>query len=272
MYISEIHIENFRNFNNFTMNFQKGLNVIIGANNSGKTGLLYAINLLSHSSEISVDDFNKYNLLKFAEEYRDKAPKIVFEYSIQHTIMEDDTEDESIIKLLPFMGIKNLSNSRIEQDGKAYYNIFAKVRAEFSLDIRFLDDYIKEIEPITDFEDYWLVLNRYVLKHYDWTFSNGASDTKIDKKDVSSIFDIRFIGAERTSEEVRTETKKEIEQFAKNKDNMSAFDSFKKRVSDELKTELSTPIEKLSALFENEHNEKAWREIFPDFLHTFMSK
>lgn len=24
-------------------------------------------------------------------------------------------------------------------------------------------------------------------------------------------------------------------------------------------------------LFENEHNEKAWREIFPDFLHTFLS-
>lgn len=255
MYISEIHIENFRNFNNFSMNFQKGLNVIIGANNSGKTGLLYAINLLSHPSEISVDDFNKYNLSKFTEEYRDKAPKIVFEYSIQHTIMEDDTEDESIIKLLPFMGIKNLSSSRIEQEGKAYYNIFAKVRAEFSLDIRFLDDYIKEIAPITNFEDYWLVLNRYVQKHYDWTFSNGASETKIDKKDVSSLFDIRFIGAERTSEEVRTETKKEIEQFAKDKDNMSAFDNFKKRVSDELKTELSTPIEKLSALFENEHNE-----------------
>ena len=25
-------------------------------------------------------------------------------------------------------------------------------------------------------------------------------------------------------------------------------------------------------LFENEHNEKAWREIFPDFLHTFLTK
>ena len=25
-------------------------------------------------------------------------------------------------------------------------------------------------------------------------------------------------------------------------------------------------------LFENEHNEKAWREIFPDFLHTFLCK
>lgn len=25
-------------------------------------------------------------------------------------------------------------------------------------------------------------------------------------------------------------------------------------------------------MFENEHNEKAWREIFPDFLHTFLNK
>lgn len=41
------------------MEFHKGLNVIIGANNSGKTGLLYAINLLNSPSDISVDDFNK---------------------------------------------------------------------------------------------------------------------------------------------------------------------------------------------------------------------
>lgn len=25
-------------------------------------------------------------------------------------------------------------------------------------------------------------------------------------------------------------------------------------------------------LFENAHNEKSWREIFPDFLHTFLSR
>ena len=39
MYISKIHIQNYRNYNDFTMNFHKGLNVIIGSNNSGKTGL-----------------------------------------------------------------------------------------------------------------------------------------------------------------------------------------------------------------------------------------
>lgn len=48
MYINKIHIQNYRNYNDFSMNFYKGLNVIIGSNNSGKTGLLYAINLLNY--------------------------------------------------------------------------------------------------------------------------------------------------------------------------------------------------------------------------------
>lgn len=77
MHISKIHIVNYRNYNDFTMEFHKGLNVIIGANNSGKTGLLYAINLLNSPSNISVDDFNKNNLLQFSKLYINEAPKIV---------------------------------------------------------------------------------------------------------------------------------------------------------------------------------------------------
>lgn len=69
MYINKIHIQNYRNFADFTMEFHKGLNVIIGANNSGKTGLLYAINLLNSPSDISVDDFNKNNLLQYSRLY-----------------------------------------------------------------------------------------------------------------------------------------------------------------------------------------------------------
>ena len=62
MYISHIKIINYRNFHEFCMNFHDGLNVIVGANNAGKTGLLKAINLLSEPGQISVEDFNKNDL------------------------------------------------------------------------------------------------------------------------------------------------------------------------------------------------------------------
>ena len=39
MYINSIKIKNYRNYENFFMQFKEGLNVIKGANNSGKTNL-----------------------------------------------------------------------------------------------------------------------------------------------------------------------------------------------------------------------------------------
>ena len=151
MYISKIHIQNYRNYNDFTMNFHKGLNVIIGSNNSGKTGLLYAINLLNFPSSVSVNDFNKNNLLKYCDLYAENAPEIVIEYYISHRIVEDDTNDESIIRLLPFLGIKEFEENRTENDGKVEYNIAAKIRAVFSLDVKYLDDYKKEFKD--DYKD-----------------------------------------------------------------------------------------------------------------------
>ena len=67
MHIQSITIKNYRNYNNFSMKFRKGLNVIIGSNNSGKTGLLNAIRLLSNPSSISVHDFNENNLLEYEQ-------------------------------------------------------------------------------------------------------------------------------------------------------------------------------------------------------------
>ncbi len=106
MFIKKIKIKNYRNFNDFEMEFNDGLNVIIGANNSGKTGLIRAIRLLSSPSDININDFNKNNLINYKEKYIDEAPSIRIEYDIQHEIFEEDTTDESILKLLPFLGME----------------------------------------------------------------------------------------------------------------------------------------------------------------------
>ena len=255
MYINQIHIQNYRSFNDFTMDFHKGLNVIIGANNSGKTGLLRAINLLNSPSDISIDDFNKNNLLRYSELYMETAPCIVIEYTIRHIIREDDTEDESIIYLLPFLGIKEFTDSRNKTDGGVEYDIVAKVRAVYSLDIKQLEEYKQAVSTATDYESYMLTLKRFVERHYLWTYTNGVSDTRIEPKAATGLFNIRFIGAERTIEDVRSETKREITSFTNDSQNAADFDNFKKGVSSGLEELLSESITKLSNLFENENNE-----------------
>lgn len=256
MYIKKIHIQNYRNFADFTMEFHKGLNVIIGANNSGKTGLLYAINLLNSPSDISVDDFNKNNLSQYSELYLETAPSITIEYNICHKICEDDTDDESIIRLMPFLGIKGFAENRQENDGVVEYNIAARIKAVYSLNTKFLEEYKKAVSnEAKDFETYLLILKRFVDNHYSWGYTNGISDTKAEQKSVTDIFDIRFIGAERTSEEVRMETKREIISFTKNSNNAAALAVLKHKVSEDIKNFLSPSITKLDALFENEKNE-----------------
>lgn len=273
MYISKIHIQNYRNYSDFTMNFHKGLNVIIGSNNSGKTGLLYAINLLNSPSSISVDDFDKNNLLKYSELYAENAPEIVIEYYISHRIVEDDTNDESIIRLLPFLGIKEFEENRTEKDEKIEYNIAAKIKAVFSLDVKYLDDYKKEFKIVTNFDEYFMMLNRFVEKHYSWSYTNGITETKADQKAATSVFDIRLIEAERTSEEVRKETKREIDTVTKDSEHAAELDALKKSVSDDLKKILSDSITKLSDLFENEDNEIGLKKgnvsIFSDVKAKF---
>ena len=62
MFIKSIKIEKYRNFYNTEMNFNEGINVIVGANNSGKTNILHIISLLSTDIKLNIDDINKNDL------------------------------------------------------------------------------------------------------------------------------------------------------------------------------------------------------------------
>ena len=254
MHIQSITIKNYRNYNNFSMKFRKGLNVIIGSNNSGKTGLLNAIRLLSNPSSISVHDFNKNNLLEYETKYLDEPPIIEIEYDIRHEISEDDTDDESIIKLIPFLGMKEVEQLRQEDGDTAKYSLVAVVRLVFALQTKALSDYKKATKDIKSADEYLNLLETF-LDRYEWSYTNGASDTPADKKDATSLFDIRFIEAERTSENVSKETKREIEAFTKDQDNIQAIRELKQKLSVDLKAILKPALEKMSDLFENEQNE-----------------
>ncbi|MCE7531669.1 ATP-dependent nuclease [Acinetobacter nosocomialis] len=82
MFISNIKIDNFRNFKYQEVNFNEGVNVIIGHNSAGKTNLLTALSLVVNpdkNKRLDVDDF--YKNIEFSE-LKDSPPKI----SIQVTL------------------------------------------------------------------------------------------------------------------------------------------------------------------------------------------
>ena len=63
VFISNLAIENFRGFKNKTnIEFNEGLNIIIGENNAGKTTVLKALQLIfdiNNNGRLSIDDVNK---------------------------------------------------------------------------------------------------------------------------------------------------------------------------------------------------------------------
>ena len=100
MYISGIKINNYRNFKNFEIEFNHGLNVIIGHNNSGKTNLIKALQLVldrNFKERPSLDDFCKTNLdyneppsieiSVFIKEHNDKLDdkNIVYDWLIEES-------------------------------------------------------------------------------------------------------------------------------------------------------------------------------------------
>ena len=57
--LKSIKIKNFRSLKNFNMEFNSGLNVIIGENDAGKTSLIDSLKILFSKKKIDMNDFNE---------------------------------------------------------------------------------------------------------------------------------------------------------------------------------------------------------------------
>lgn len=104
MYLSKIHIENYKGLKNLTVNFHKDINVIIGENGGGKTALIDAIRLLynlGHQQKdlyVTADDFYlEETVIKISYEFKDLTPDqkgAFYEY-----VVLGDTEDLDFAKI-----------------------------------------------------------------------------------------------------------------------------------------------------------------------------
>jgi putative ATP-dependent endonuclease of OLD family len=190
MYISKIAIENFRNFKKTEIEFNDGVNVIIGSNNSGKTNLIKALSLpidYQGSKRLDTDEFNKHISL---EELKVSPPKI----SIAITIMQGQNEEPD--------DLVTVGNWLTKLDD----SYEALLTYEFFLPEKEKENYLKAIAGVTDEDDkavdtIWKIIKHDFIRLFTYKIWGGKTENQTTA-DAESLqkFDFQFLSAIRDVE------------------------------------------------------------------------
>lgn len=187
MFINKIHIEGFRNFEDSQIEFNEGVNVIIGHNNAGKTNLLKALSLvLDYKSprKLEIDDFNKNTPIS---NLKAQPPKVTITLSITESANEDLTADD-LVTVAPWL-------TKLESPYQAQltYVFFLPESEHYA--------YLTALAGETETKNAWLkikhdFLRKYVHKIYG---GNPALQSPADAENLQK-FDYQFLHAIRDVE------------------------------------------------------------------------
>lgn len=190
MYISKIHINNFRNFKDKEIIFNDGVNVVIGHNNSGKTNLIKGLSLVidnERPKRLNTDDFNKNVTL---EDLKTTPPKI----SISVTIAKG--KEETIDDLVTISNWLTKLDSSYE----------ALLTYEFFLPEKKHNDYVKALSIITkatpnSIDKAWKLLKHEFIRFYKYKIWGGeiTNQATADSESLQK-FDFQFLDAIRDVE------------------------------------------------------------------------
>jgi len=188
MYISKIKMKNFRNFLDTTIEFNDGVNVIIGHNNSGKTNLLKALGLIFNINaqrRLTVDDFNM-EISDFTE-----PPEITVSAILKQSekIENEKPDDKRIVSTW-------MLNLESPYEAKLTYSFFLPESE--------IDNYKKEVEKISSQNgttyDYWRIIKKKFIRKYVARIYGGilerndrAEPDLLDKFDFQYLEPIRDV-------------------------------------------------------------------------------
>ncbi|MDV3662435.1 ATP-dependent endonuclease [Elizabethkingia anophelis] len=184
MYIANIKLINFRNFENLNIEFNDGVNVIIGHNNAGKSNLLNALSLVldnQKSKKLDIDDF--YKLIS-VDELKEAPPKISIELTLRKG--EYETSDDLV----------TISTWLTKLDE----NYEAKLTYEFFLPEKHQETYKKQIKDLPEGsnqrQDIWDCIKHNFLRLYVnkiWA-GNIVNQATADSEALQK-FDFQFLDA-----------------------------------------------------------------------------
>lgn len=235
MYISKVAIKNFRNFYNLDIDFQEGLNVIVGPNNVGKSNFMKIIGFLNIDPNLNatIDDFNKYVLNNKIDFFKSTPPSIEIEYTIEHDLNMEE-EDSAFSKLANIL-IFNSEDGKLEENQNGTFKLIGKIALKYEYDVKEINEYKKLMSDVTDFDEMYQCLKK-LQDNFRWIFYNTTTREIIDRKIVNGIFEIDRIEAPRIIDSLTDNSKKYVNEKIKEK-NIDVF-ALKQEITNSLQEEL----------------------------------
>ncbi len=210
MYIEKIKINNYKNYYDSEIELNKGINIIIGQNNIGKSNLLKVVQFLNNDPNKDsggIDNFNKHNLFLNYKKYLKTAPTIEIIYTIKHHIKANDEDTiHGFSKIIQMIVYGN--QGELEEMVEDTFECTAVLKLKYELDPQYYDEYKKLMNDVKDYYEFNTVLKRFE-KRYMWKYYtlNGVD---ISRSIVNTIFSLQFVEATRVIEEVSTIAKKNV--------------------------------------------------------------
>lgn len=183
MYIANISIENFRGFSGKkVIELNEKLNIFIGHNNSGKTTVIKALQILfdtSYSKKLSINDFNRQLSIN---DLKANPPQVV----ISSILKENEGEAEYSEDIV-------LVSTMLTKIQRPYE---AKITYDFFLPEKEIEEYRATMAAISspNIEEYWSEIEHSFLSKYVWKLYGGDEKLKtVIDNDVLNKFDFEFM-------------------------------------------------------------------------------
>lgn len=199
MYIKNIHIENFRNFQYADIPLKK-LTIIVGENDAGKSNILDAVRLVLNnnglayfSRSLSITDINKNAVEEFQEYLWNNSAEITEK-------INDNAFMKTVYEKIPVVKVRiNFTDAKTEYQKqllKDWINLTDEEEVCFEVEYSFAPikqkEFIEECLFLRDrVDDFMIPVEKYEYRIY------SVNNTKGVNKDKLKNFNISIINAER---------------------------------------------------------------------------
>lgn len=190
MYISHITVKGFRNFKYSEIEFNDGINVLIGHNNAGKTNLLKALQLVIEPHyryrRLNVNDFNRDISL---EDLKSQSPSVTISVTFRNSCIEYNEQEEDLRVIANW-----LTSMENGYTAMLTYRFYLPAEKE--------DDYKTAMADVEDIKNGWSILENDFLRYYVYKLLAGSLDAPMQPEmDKLERFDFQFLGALRNVED-----------------------------------------------------------------------